>query len=104
MCSQLGLWSCVQVGVLPARVRCCCACCAAGQTLAASYPAAIQSLPPAAEELRSRLGGLGGAGEVGLQSLAKVAAGVLAAVLSDRPVGHKLFSSSSLVMAPHWPC
>ena len=47
----------------------------AGQTLAASYPAAVESLPPAAEELRSSLGGLGGAGEAGLQSLAKVAAG-----------------------------
>jgi hypothetical protein len=35
----------------------------------------VQSLPPAAEELRSSLGGLGGAGEAGLQSLAKVAAG-----------------------------
>lgn len=50
-------------------------CLLAGQTLAASYPAAVESLPPAAEELRTRLGGLGGAGEVGLQSLAKVAAG-----------------------------
>jgi hypothetical protein len=50
-------------------------CAFAGQTLAASYPAAVQSLPPAAEDLRGRLGGLGGAGEVGLQSLAKVAAG-----------------------------
>ena len=49
--------------------------CVAGQTLAASYPAAVESLPPAAEELRTRLGGVGGAGEVGLQSLAQVAAG-----------------------------
>lgn len=53
----------------------CVVCPPAGQTLAASYPAAIESLPPAAEDLRGRLGGLGGAGEVGLQSLAKVAAG-----------------------------
>lgn len=48
-----------------------------GQALSASYPAAVQSLPPAAEELRGRLAGLGGAGEAGLQSLAKVAAGKL---------------------------
>jgi len=57
------------------RKPCLTFCVAAGQTLAASYPAAVQSLPPAAEQLRARLGGLGGAGEVGLQSLAKVAAG-----------------------------
>jgi hypothetical protein len=51
-----------------------------GQALSAAYPAAVQSLPPAAEALRLKLGGLGGAGEAGLQQLAKTAAGVRACV------------------------
>lgn len=79
--------------------------CAAGQTLAASYPAAIESLPPAAEDLRSRLGGLGGAGEVGLQSLAKVAAGELAGVLYGLCLAAGLcIIISGLVMTAYVAC
>jgi hypothetical protein len=47
-----------------------------GQALACSYPAAVQSLPPAAEALRERLGGLGSSGsDAGLQQLARTAVG-----------------------------
>jgi hypothetical protein len=61
--------------------------------MAASYPAAVQSLPPAAEELRDRLGGLGGAGEVGLHSLAKVAAGEALQRLARREGGVHMVST-----------
>lgn len=47
----------------------------AGQSLAASYSSAVEGMPAAAAALEQMLGGLGDAGEAGVQHLAKVAAG-----------------------------
>jgi hypothetical protein len=47
----------------------------AGQALAESYSSAVAGMPAAAAMLQGMLGGLGDAGEAGVQHLAQVAAG-----------------------------